>query len=233
MIQPTARLKPDPPSEATMPYRNSATSLPSRRTATPTTTANANSDLVPSATACPTARISPAISLPCRAIQTLCQVNIITATLRIDALNSSCPIPANSRDNAPANAATTQAASAPANTPPPIQRLRCGTEPVTASTMPTINPASKTSRKTIISAASIDACLMYGEGAARLFVEVIVEFVASGLQRPHIDDTLAVGSDHLFDPQRFALEFHRFGVEVLDPDRDGSVGRRVQLAWLE
>src|SRR6267378_3397587 len=202
MIPPIARLKADPPSVATTPYKNSATSLPSRRTATPTTKASANSDLVPSATACPTARISPAISLPCCAIQTLCHVSMVTATARIAALNNSCPMPANSCDRAPANAATMQAASAPANTPPPIQRFRCGTEPVTASTMPTINPASKTSRKTIISAASIDACLMYSEGAARLFVEVVVEFVASGLQRPHIDDTLAVGSDHLFDPQR-------------------------------
>src|ERR1700736_574778 len=233
MIPPTARLKPDPPSEATMPYRNSATSLPSRRTATPTTTANATSALFPSETACPTARISPAISLPCRAIQTLCQVNIITATLRIAALNSSCPIPANSWDKAPANAATMQAASAPASTPPTIQRLRCGTEPVTASTMPTINPASKTSRKTMISAASIGACLLYNEGAARLFVEVVVEFVASGLQRPHIDDTLAVGGDDLFDPQRFALELHGFGVEVLDPQGDRFIGRRAQLAGLE
>src|SRR5260221_4562180 len=186
MIPPSARLRADPPSDAATPYRNSATSLPTRKTATPTTTANANNDLVPSATACPTARISPATSLPCRAIQTLCQVNIITAMARIAALNSSCPMPANSCDSAPANAPTTQAASTPASTPPPIQRLRCGTEPVTASTMPTINPASKTSRKTMISAASIG--LLHGQGAARLFVEVVVKFVASGFQFPHIDD---------------------------------------------
>src|ERR1700736_6288839 len=233
MIPPTARLKPDPPSEATMPYRNSATSLPSRRTATPTTTANATSALFPSETACPTARISPAISLPCRAIQTLCQVNIITATLRIAALNSSCPIPANSWDKAPANAATTQAASAPASTPPTIQRLRCGTEPVTASTMPIINPASKTSRKTMMSAASIGARLLHDQGAARLFVEVVVKFVAPGFQCPHIDDALAVGGDHLFDPQRFALKLHGFGVEVLDPESEGFVGGGAHLARLE
>src|SRR6266852_6219882 len=233
MIPPIARLKAGPPSDAATPYRNSATSLPSRKTATPTTTANANSDLVPSATACPTARISPAISLPCRAIQTLCQVNIITATAKIAALNSSCPIPANSWDNAPANAATTQAASAPASTPPTIQRLRCGTEPVTASTMPMINPASKTSRKTMMSAASTGARLLHDQGAARLFVEVVVKFVASGFQRPHIDDAFAIGGDHLFDPQRGAFKLHGLGVQVLDPDRDGLVGRRAQLARLE
>src|ERR1700724_820782 len=233
MIPPTARLKPDPPPEATMPYRNSATSLPSRRTATPTTTANANSDLDPSATACPTARISPAISLPCRAIQTLCQVSIITATPRIAALNSSCPMPANSWDKAPANAATTQAASAPASTPPTIQRLRCGTEPVTARTMPTINPASKTSRKTMMSAASIGARLLHDQGAARLFVEVVVKFVAPGFQRPHVDDALAIGGDHLFDPQRFAFKLHGLGVEILDPEGDRGIGRRAHLAGLE
>src|SRR6202043_563380 len=97
------------------------------------------------------------------AIQTLCQVSMTTATPRIAALNSSCPMPANNCDNAPANAATTQAASVPASTPPPIQRLRCGTEPVTASTMPTINPASKTSRNTMMSAASTNVRLLHDQ----------------------------------------------------------------------
>src|ERR1019366_3686596 len=158
---------------------------------------------------------------------------MITAIPRIAALNNSCPMPANSCDNAPVNAATTQAATAPASTPPPIQRLRCGTEPVTASTMPIINPASKTSRKTMMSAASTGAGLLHGQGAARLFVEVVVKFVAAGFQCPHIDDTLAVGGDHLFDPQRCAFELHGLGVEVLDPESDGLVGRRAQLAGLE
>src|SRR6202790_2626083 len=233
MKPPIARLKADPPSDAATPYKNSATSLPSRKTATPTTTAKANSALGPSATACPTARISPATSLPCRAIQTLCQVSIITATPRIAALNSSCPMPANSCDSAPANAATTQAASAPASTPPPIQRLRLGTEPVTASTMPTINPASNTSRKTMMSAASIGVRLLHGQGAARLFVEVVVKFVASGFQRPHVDDALAIGGDHLLHPQRFAFKLHGLGVEILDPEGDRGIGRRAHLAGLE
>src|SRR3984893_10984527 len=132
-------------------------------------------------------------------------------------------MPANSCDSAPANAATTQAASAPA----PIQRLRLGTEPVTASTMPTINPASNTSRKTMMSAASIGVRLLHGQGAARLFVEVVVKFVASGFQRPHVDDALAIGGDHLFDPQRFAFKVHGLGVEILDPEGDRGIGRRA------
>src|ERR1700694_3408993 len=142
-------------------------------------------------------------------------------------------MPENSCDSAPANAATTQAASAPASTPPTIQRLRCGTEPVTASTMPMINPASKTSRKTMMSAASTGARLLHDQGAARLFIEIIVKFVASGFQRPHIDDALAIGGDRLFDPQRFAFKLHGFGVEVLDAESDGFVGRRAHLGRLE
>src|SRR4029077_2968286 len=161
--------------------------------------------LSPSATARPTARMSLAISLPCRAIQTLCQVSMITATPRMAALNSSCPIPSNSCDNAPANAATTQAASTPASTPPLIQRLRCGTSPVTASAMPTISPASNTSRKTMMSAASILLFLLHRQGTACLIVEVVVELIAAGFQGPHVDHSLALGGDLFFDPQRLAL----------------------------
>src|SRR3979411_498947 len=155
---------------------------------------------------------------------------MITAMPRIAALNSSCPMPANSCDRAPVNAATTQAAAVPASTPPPIQRLRCGTEPVTASTMPIINPASNTSRKTMMSAASTGVCLLHDQGAARLFVEVVVKLVASGLQGPHIDDTLAVGGHHLFDPQGFAFKLHGFGIEVLDPESDGLAGGATSRA---
>ena len=55
-------LRAEPPSEAATPYRNSATSLPSCSMATPTTTASANSGLLPSATAWPIARVSTANS---------------------------------------------------------------------------------------------------------------------------------------------------------------------------
>src|SRR6476620_5503000 len=99
--------------------------------------------------------------------------------------------------------------------------------------MPTISPASNTSRKTMMRAASTGGYLLHGQGAARLFVEVVVKFVAAGFQRPHIDDALAVGGDHLFNPQRFAFEFHGLGVEVLDPESDGFVGGRAHLARLE
>ena len=67
------------------------------------------------ATASPAARISPAISRPCRAIQTLCQVSITTARPRIAALNSSWPDAGERLREAPANSATTQAPSTPAS----------------------------------------------------------------------------------------------------------------------
>src|SRR4051794_25809488 len=118
---------------------------------------------------------------------------MMTATPRMAALKSSCPIPANNLDKAPANAATRQAASTPVTNPPIIQLLRWGTDPVTASTMPTINPASNTSRKTMMSAPSIRVRLLDDQGATRLLVEVVVELVASGLQCPHVDNALAIG----------------------------------------
>src|ERR1700704_1390479 len=98
--------------------------------------------------------------------------------------------------------------------------------------MPIINPASNTSRKTMMSAARTGARLLHGQGAARLFVEIVVKFVATGLQRPHIDGALAVGGHYLFDPQRFAFKLHGFGVEVLDSESDGFVGGRAPLARL-
>src|SRR6516162_1918508 len=199
----------------------------------PTTTASANSGLLPSATAWPIARISTAISRPWRAIQTLCQVSITTATPRMAALNSSWPMPSNSCDNAPANAATRHAAATPASTPPPIQRKRCATEPVTASTMPTIRPASNTSRKTMMSAASNDGVLLHVQRTARLLVEVVVELVAARLQRPHIDHALALRSDDLFHPQRLAFKLHRLGVEILNSEYHRLVGRRAHLARLK
>src|ERR1700712_4490244 len=140
---------------------------------------------------------------------------MITATQRITALNSSCPMPANRLDSAPANIATTQAAITPASTPPPIHRLRCATGRVTASTMPTIRPASKTSRKTMINAASTTASVIYDQRAAgNLLIVLIEEFVAAGLLRADVDGRIAAPGNHLLDMQGFALELHRLGIEI-------------------
>src|SRR4051812_33228084 len=143
------------------------------------------------------------------------------------ALNSSCPMPANKFDSAPAKTATTQAARMPTSRPPPIQALRRGTVRVTASTMPTIRPASKTSRKTMISAASMARSyfttrfLLHNQSAARdLFVVFVEEFVAARLLGANVDGGVAGAGYHLLDLQGLALELHRLGVEVLQLDDD-------------
>src|ERR1700692_2085482 len=187
-----------PPCAAATRERNSTTSEPSRSTAIATTTPSAASDFEPSTTASPAARNSAAISRPCRAIQTLCQVSINTAKPRMEGLKISWPLPPNNSDKPPVNIATTQAPSTPAATPPKIHNPRPGPPAVTAMTMPTIRPASKTSRKTIRSAASTGTSCRdswhyswHDQKALGLMVEVVEEIVTARLLRPHMDDGLA------------------------------------------
>ena len=47
-------------------------------------------------------------------------------------------------------------------------------------------------------------------------MEIVEEIVAAGLQRPQIDDALAVRGNHLLDAQAHALEFDGCGVEIAD-----------------
>src|SRR6202030_1725850 len=221
-----------PPCAAATPYRNSTTSEPSRSTATATTAPSAASDFEPATTASPAARNSAAISRPWRAIQTLCQVSINTAKPRMEALKISWPLPPNSSDRPPVNTATTQAPSTPAVTPPRIQAPRPGTPAVTAMTMPTISPASKTSRKTIRSAASTGTS-WYDQGALCLMVEVVDKIVAARLLRPHMDDRFAAGRDDLLEMQFAAFESEGDVTEVLDPNIERLAGRRVQFGGIE
>src|SRR5579863_6764042 len=164
--------------------------------------------------------MSAASSRPCRDIQTLCQPSISTAKPRMAALNSSCPLPPNSCDKAPANSATMQAPSTPATTPPAIQRPRPATPDVTAMTMPTISPASKTSRNTIRSDGSTGTShcsfgdSFYGQISLRLAVEVVEEIISTWLQRPHVNDRLAARRDDFLDMQRAAFKFRGDGAEV-------------------
>src|SRR5215467_10356047 len=92
---------------------------------------------------------------PWLAIHTLCQVSIPTARNRMPALKSSCPDPSKRAAICPAKLATRQAPKTPAATPYLTQRPRHGTPLVAARTMPTINPASITSRNTIRRVANI------------------------------------------------------------------------------
>src|SRR4051794_11904891 len=123
----------------------------------------------------------------------------------------------------------------PASTPPPIHRLRPDTVRVTASTMPMIRPASKTSRKTMTNAASkARGSLLYDQRAARdLFVVLVEEFVAARLLRTDIDGGVGLAGHHLFDVQRLALEFHRLGVEIFQLDDDGRIGGSADFGRIE
>src|SRR5260221_6488415 len=132
----------------------------------------------------------------------------------------------------PANTATRHAPRKPPSTPPLTHRPRCGTERVTAITMPTIRPASNTSRKTMIRAAST-ATSFHHERAAIGLVEVVEEFVFARLERTDAQDTFAVRRDHLLGFERLALEFHRGGVTIGDVDHDAGVGWRLDFGGLE
>src|SRR5258708_20618702 len=78
--------------------------------------------------------------------------------------------------------------------------------------MPTIRPASKTSRNTMIRLASID--LLQGlarDGGnrplRRIRMIVVEEFVGPGFQRPRHNGDLSSRDDHLLPAQVSTLEF--------------------------
>src|SRR5205823_1609139 len=101
---------------------------------------------------------------------------------------------------APANAATIPAPANPAATPPAIHKPRCGTPRVAASTMPTISPASMTSRRTMMNAPSTP--LLYLHHAARGFlVELADESVAADLERTEAHLGGGAAGHDLFDLQ--------------------------------
>src|SRR5580704_9774834 len=168
------------------------------------------SDLSPPATARPMAFISPASSRPWLAIHRLCQPSITTATDRTAALNTSCPRPASESDKAPAKPASKAAPTTPAPMPAAMKMPRRGTPRVAASTMPTINPASNTSRNTIIRLANIALILPLAldcghRARGRIRMIIVEEFVDAGLQRTRHDRDLPAWDNDLLDAQVGAL----------------------------
>src|SRR4051794_25682658 len=125
------------------------------------------------------------------------------------------------------------APSTPPATPPLIHQPRCATPRVTARTIPTIRPASKTSRNTMISAASTIIPLFHDQSTAVALVEVVEEFISAGLQRADADRGLAVRRDDLFHPHRLAFELHRSRIAILHAKQDRLVGRRAHFARLK
>src|SRR5438105_11097942 len=93
--------------------------------------------------------------------------------------------------------------------PPAIQRPRPAIASVATSTMPTISPASRTSRKTIRAAASMASVSGFGRGhpaLGGLRVELAHEAVGPGLQRADGERHLAFGRDQFLDLQVVAVE---------------------------
>src|SRR3954469_2593212 len=203
---------------------NRATSAPSRRTAIPTTMARLASEVVPPATAWPTPFIWAASSRLWCAIQMLCQASITTASDRMAALNSSCPTPSKAPASVWMKAARRHAPRTPAAMPAPIQSPREAMPRVAAAVIPTIRPASMTSRKTMMAVPSM--VLLCDEHAlgGRL-VEFTEEFIPAALQRPQANGRFAVAGNHLFDTQRLALELLGRGIEVFHLERDRLCGR--------
>src|SRR4029079_1047171 len=108
----------------------------------------------------------------------------------------------------PANMATSPAPSTPPAMPMVIQRPRPGTPRVAAITMPTISPASRTSRKTMRSAPSI--ILFRDERAfCRGLVKLAKERITARLERPNPHHALRFAGDELLDVHLFALKFLR------------------------
>src|SRR5258707_5425930 len=99
--------------------------------------------------------------------------------------------------------------------------------------MPTSRPASKTSRKTMISAAittgSYGLLFNHQRAAGDLLVVLVEEFVAAGLLRAHVDGGVTAAGDYLLRLQGLAFELHRLGVEILQLDHDWCVGGRGDL----
>src|SRR6267154_2073324 len=200
-----------------------------------TTIAMAISDLSPPTTAWPMAFISPASSRPWLAIHRLCQPSITTATVRIAALNTSCPRPASESDSTPAKPASSAPPTTPAPTPAAMKMPRRGTPRVAASTMPTIKPASNTSRNTMIRLANIALILRLAlDGGHRAFCRIrmiiVEEFVNAGPQRPRHDRDLPARDDDLLHAQVGALEFSGCRILVLDLDPESLAGGHAHLA---
>src|SRR5499427_1850651 len=187
---------------------------------------------VPAVTAAPTATISAAISRPWRAIQTVCHISIATAAPSTLALSNSWPEPSNALAIASANRATMQAPSAPRTTPAATQYPRPPMPRVAASTMPTIRPASITSRKTMMSAPNM---LLFRDHDAfgGVGVEFTDELVAAGGERSDAHQAFGLAGNDLLDFEGGAFEFFGGRILVGDRDRHALARRHAKFLRLE
>src|SRR5258707_4441552 len=98
--------------------------------------------------------------------------------------------------------------------------------------MPTIKPASMTSRRTMMKA-PIKNSLRDHLALGAIFMELAEEVVSSGDQRPETHDPFAAAGHDLLDPQRLRFELFRRCVLVVDGKRDPLPGGHMQLGRRE
>src|SRR5208283_3701571 len=102
------------------------------------------------------------------------------------------------------------------------------------SAMPMIRPASMTSRKTTMSAPSMNDRLFHDQHAlGGLRMIVAEEIIFARRKRGDAHRRLGLAGDDFLDPQRLALELLRCSIEILDRQRDRFARRRMELGGVE
>src|SRR5208282_429377 len=107
---------------------------------------------------------------------------------------------------------------------------------VTAMMMPTMMPASITSRKTIISAPSIDrpfSSFRNDRALRGVLVEIAEEGEAAGAERAYPHLALFARRNHFLDRRVVHFEFVGRVVQILDADEERLAGRHVNFSRRE
>src|SRR5262249_34845088 len=139
------------------------------------------------------------------------------------------PAPWKASEMTPANMATTLAPSTPAMMPILTHLPRPMTPRVAAMTMPTIRPASRTSRKTMINAPSM-SLFRDQHALGRSLIEFAEERITAGRERTDANHAFRLAGDHFFNLHFAALEFFGGGVVINYCQLDPLVGRHFNLS---
>src|SRR5262249_45575266 len=131
-----------------------------------------------------------------------------------------------------ANRATMAAPTIPPRMPILIQRPRPATPRVAAMTMPTIRPASITSRNTMIAAPSMPLFRDHHALGGGL-IELAEERIAARGQRADTHHTLRFAGNHFLDLHFMTFEFFRRWVIIDDCNLHPFVGWHFDLSRRE
>jgi hypothetical protein len=66
-----------------------------------------------------------------------------------------------------------------------------------------------------------------------LLMEIVNKLVPTWGKRTNFDDAFAAGGNHLLDPECHTLEFHRGGIEILHPQDERPIRRRMDFGRLK